>query len=83
MLPLAQVIQKHKINYHNYADDSQLYISLSAADLDPIRSRTQCIDDNNLWMSENFLQLNKDKAEILIFGAKAEKRSSSQTSEQK
>ena len=64
MLPLAQVIKKHNTKYHNYADDSQLYLSLSLDDLHPIHSLTQCINNINLWMSQNFLQLNKDKTDI-------------------
>ena len=74
MLPLAHVIKKHNINYHNYADDSQLYISLTPNDMNPIHSLINCIGDVNMWMSENFLQLNKDKTEILIFGAKAQRQ---------
>ena len=50
---LTHVIKKHTINYHNYADDSQLYISLSPNDRDPIHSLIQCIDIN-LCMSELF-----------------------------
>ncbi len=74
MLPLSHVIRKHNLNYHNYADDSQLYISLHPDDLSPISSLTQCIKDINQWMSDNFLQLNKDKTEILLFGAQAHRQ---------
>ena len=27
MLPLGQILQNFKINYHSYADDTQLYVS--------------------------------------------------------
>uniref|UniRef100_A0A3B4T3X5 Reverse transcriptase domain-containing protein n=1 Tax=Seriola dumerili TaxID=41447 RepID=A0A3B4T3X5_SERDU len=73
MLPLSHIITNHNVNYHNYADDSQLYISLYHDDLSPIQSLTQCISDINKWMTENFLQLNKDKTEILIFGAQTQR----------
>lgn len=29
MLPLAQIMEHHEISYHTYADDTQLYISVS------------------------------------------------------
>lgn len=32
MLPLAQIMEHHKNSYHTYADDTQLYISVSSHD---------------------------------------------------
>ena len=53
MLPLAHFIKKHNIKYHNYADDSQLYLSLSPDDPNPTHSLTQCININ-LWIHITF-----------------------------
>ena len=66
MLPLGNIIREHGISFHSYADDTQLYISLSPNDTSPIDKLVQCIDHINLWMSHHFLQLNKDKTEVLI-----------------
>ena len=71
MLPLGSIIQKHNVSYQSYADDTQLYISVSANNLDPVNSLIQCITDISSWMSKNFLQLNQDKTEILLVGPKA------------
>ncbi|KAK0133338.1 RNA-directed DNA polymerase from mobile element jockey [Merluccius polli] len=65
MLPLGNIIREHGISFHSYADDTQLYISLSPNDTSPIDKLFQSIDHINLWTSHNFLLLNKDKTEEL------------------
>ena len=71
MLPLGDVIRKHKVELHIYADETQLYVSVSPDDLSPMDSLINYLLDINTCMSQNFLQLNKDKTEVIIFGAKA------------
>ncbi len=73
MLPLAQIMKNNKICYHNYADDTQIYITISPGDYDPIQVLSNCIEQVNDWMCQNFLQLNKDKTEVIVFGAKEER----------
>ncbi len=73
MLPLAQIMKNNKICYHNYADDTQIYITISPGDYDPIQALSNCIEQVNDWMCQNFLQLNKDKTEVIVFGAREER----------
>uniref|UniRef100_A0A3P9LR34 Reverse transcriptase domain-containing protein n=2 Tax=Oryzias latipes TaxID=8090 RepID=A0A3P9LR34_ORYLA len=69
MLPLGDVIRRHGVDFHSYADDTQLYIAVSPDDLEPVNTLLNCILDIKLWMAENFLQLNQDKTEVLIIGS--------------
>jgi dsDNA-binding SOS-regulon protein len=71
MLPLGRVIRKHSIDFHCYADDTQLYISVSPEDCSSTDKLLDCINNLNTWMAHNFLHLNQDKTEVLIIGAKA------------
>uniref|UniRef100_A0A3B3DFR7 Reverse transcriptase domain-containing protein n=1 Tax=Oryzias melastigma TaxID=30732 RepID=A0A3B3DFR7_ORYME len=60
MLPLGDVIRRHGVDFHSYADDTQLYIAVSPDDLEPLNTLLNCILDIKSWMAENFLQLNQD-----------------------
>ncbi len=65
-------MRKNQITYHSYADDTQIYLALSPNDYSPIDSLCQCIDEINSLMCQNFLQLNKEKTEVIAFGNKDE-----------
>ena len=73
MLPLGQIMQNNNIDHHWYADDMQIYVSLSPNDCRPIDLLCQCIEQVKAWMCRNFLQLNEDKTEIIVFGATTER----------
>ena len=70
--PLGQVIRKYNgVHYHFYADDTQLFIHLSPDDsLKSFDRLKSCLNDIQVWMSENKLKLNPDKTEFIVFGAK-------------
>ena len=72
--PLAEIIEKHNMSYHFYADDTQIYLSFRPSDKaepDLSRSRIElCIQDINRWMTVNKLKLNNDKTDLLVFTAR-------------
>ncbi len=65
-------MRNNQIAYHSYADDTQIYLALSPNDYGPTDSLHQYIDEINSWMCLNFLQLNKEKTEVVAFGNKDE-----------
>ncbi|XP_030580839.1 uncharacterized protein LOC115777144, partial [Archocentrus centrarchus] len=68
MLPLGSIIRKHCINFHSYADDTQLYLSMKPDDTHQLVKLQECLKDIKAWMTSNFLLLNSDKTEILVLG---------------
>ena len=48
---LGEIIKKHGLSYHMYADDTQLYISFSLTDAETFMQRLEaCIRDIYIWM---------------------------------
>ena len=68
MLLLGQIIQRHNISFHCYADDTQLYLHLKPNDRQNLNSLLDCLEDIKCWMAQNVLQLNENKTEVLLFG---------------
>jgi len=67
--PVGDVIDGHGVQYHQYADDTQLHLAMradnTAAGLSVLAA---CTSDVRLWYMQNGLQLNPDKSESLIVG---------------
>ncbi len=66
MLPLRNIIRKHGVGFHCYADDTQLNIYSRPGETHQIEKLVECIVDIKNWMTNNFLLLNSEKTEALI-----------------
>ena len=68
--PISEIIQKHDVLYHQFAED--ITLSTGASYLDPHPSLTkisECITELNLWFSNNHLMLNPNKNEVMFVGS--------------
>jgi len=67
--PIADVIAHHGVQYHQYADDTQLHLAMCANNtLARLSVLAECTTDVRQWYLQNGLQLNPDKSEALIVG---------------
>ena len=59
------ILKYHKIGYHVYADDTQLYISFKCKQpLEAISKVNSCLSDIRRWMITNKLKINDSKNRI-------------------
>ena len=72
MAPLGDLIRNYGLQYHIYADDTQLYIAFSPLNIDESAkaklSMETCIDIIKDFLLENKMKLNDSKTEFLIMG---------------
>ena len=68
--PLGEVMRRHNMNYHFYADDSQVYFSFDSDSSVIVPRIEACLHDILTWMSLNKLKLNGDKTELLVIGSR-------------
>jgi hypothetical protein len=68
--PLSGVISSFGVHHHQYADDSQIYIAVSKADVSfNIGQLENCTAGVHEWLQNNGLQLNPKKSEAIQFTA--------------
>ena len=61
--PVGDIVKKHNLRYHCYADDTQIYLSIKPNEnWASERSATEaCVADVGGWMNRNMLKLNPEK----------------------
>ncbi len=73
VVPVGDVVRKHGLTHHVYADDKDIYIAFKPT-LEDVNRAVQitenCLTDLRTWFAQNFLQLNDDKTIFMLIGSK-------------
>jgi hypothetical protein len=70
--PIGNIVAAHRLHYHQYADDTQLYMTLRPG-IDTIDTVSQCVADVSRWFLENGMLLNPNKTEAVLFGTRGQR----------
>ena len=71
--PVSDIIQRHGLSHHTYADDTQLYITMDHSNnnwRDGLARIQLCVSEIREWMKQNMLKLHDDKTELIVFTSK-------------
>jgi len=69
--PIEEIVKKHGLWGHCYADDTQIYFYCAPDQMTSLAtSFTQCIAELEAWMAANRLKLNTDKTEFVWIASK-------------
>ena len=68
-LPFGDITRRHSLEYHFYANDSQLYLAFETMTNNQTVSLARiesCVTERDAWMVQNKLKLNRSKKDLLM-----------------
>ena len=67
--PIGDIVTRHGLQYHCYADDTQIYVTVEKdVSIESALARIEtCIIEVAAWMAKNDLNLNAKKSQAIIF----------------
>jgi len=65
---VVDLLDRHKVQSHLHADDTQLYASCRPDDVDILTRLSHCSADVAQWCASRRLQLSADKTKVILVG---------------
>ncbi len=56
------------MSFHCYTDDTQIYLPVREYNSNSLDALLACLHDVKDWMAANFLKLNENKTDVIVFG---------------
>ena len=76
--PIGEVISSHGVDHHQYADDTQLFLAITASTIRSNLSTLEiCSQAVKHWFADNDLLLNADKSEVMLVGSSPQLKAAS------
>ena len=68
--PVTDIFKKYGIGYHQYADDTQVYVTFCPGidEQEALATLEACLAEVRQWFASNSLRLNDQKTEFIIIG---------------
>ena len=67
--PISEIVARHGLPYHCYADDTQIHVAVKRSQpiTEAITKIEQCLSELTDWYGKSQLKLNTEKSEAVIF----------------
>ena len=71
--PVSDIIKRHGLFHHSFADHTQFYMTMDHSNndwRDGLARIELCVSEIREWMNQNILKLNDNKTELIVFTSK-------------
>ena len=67
--PIGDIVARHGMQYHCYADDTQIYLTVERDEsiVAALKKVELYIAEAAVWLTKNLFKLNRDKSEAIVF----------------